>query len=66
MTESELQTRAAQLWNCGITHIDEHNRASWVRSVMMLGDKWLLAKKVARITALSERSVALAALPACS
>jgi hypothetical protein len=50
MTEYELNQRAKQLWHCGIASIDNHNRAAWVRSVLRLGDKWLLAKPVARVT----------------
>lgn len=57
MNHSELQDRATQLWNCGITHIDDHNRAAWVRAVTALGDKWLLAKQVERITPQSEHSL---------
>ena len=28
------------------THISRHNQRAWVRSVRMLGDKWLLAKSI--------------------
>jgi hypothetical protein len=46
----ELMRRANELFNCGIWHIDRHNRKAWVRSVLFLGDKWILAKPVSRIT----------------
>lgn len=31
-------------------HVNKHNRKAWVRSVLMLGDKWLLAKPIERKT----------------
>ena len=30
-------------------HIARHNALAWARSVTLLGDRWLLAKPVARI-----------------
>jgi hypothetical protein len=30
-------------------HIVRHNRKAWVRSVVRLGNRWLLAQKVRRI-----------------
>lgn len=29
-------------------HVNRHNQKAWVRSVLMLGEKWLLAKPVER------------------
>ena len=29
-------------------HVQRHNMRAWVRSVRMLGDKWLLAKPIER------------------
>ena len=29
-------------------HVNKHNQKAWVRAVLMLGDKWLLAKPIAR------------------
>jgi hypothetical protein len=52
MNEETLHKRAKELWNCGITSVDNHNRAAWVRAVQRLGDKWLYAVKVPRITPL--------------
>ena len=52
MDEQKLMERAKQLWNCGITSVDNHNRVAWVRAVQRLGDKWLYAVKVPRITPL--------------
>lgn len=45
----KLFERAYVLWNSGNPQIDRHNRKAWVRSVLMLGDKWLLAKPVSRL-----------------
>ena len=45
----KLFDRAYDLWNSGDSKIDKHNRKAWIRSVLMLGDKWLLAKPVARL-----------------
>lgn len=45
----DLFHRAYELWNSGDPKIDRHNRKAWVRSVLQLGDKWLLAKPVQRL-----------------
>jgi hypothetical protein len=45
----DLFHRAYELWNSGDAKLDRHNRKAWVRSVLRLGDKWLLAKPVARL-----------------
>lgn len=41
-------TRARRHFNCGIAHIDRHNRRAWIKSIRMLGDKWLLSTQVQR------------------
>lgn len=38
----KLRRKARELWS------NEHYQRAWLRSVLMLGDKWLLAKKVER------------------
>lgn len=43
-----LLTRVRKHFSCGTPRIDRHNRLAWVRSVRLLGDKWLLAKPVTR------------------
>lgn len=52
MTKTQLIKQALKLWN--VKHVSrETNRANarkWLKAVEMLGDKWLLAKKVGRIT----------------
>ena len=52
MSEYKLKRHAVKLWNNPMVprHIVRHNRRAWLRSVLRLGDKWLLAKKVERIT----------------
>jgi len=45
----ELFDRAYEMWNSGDAKLDKHNRKAWVRSVLYLGDKWLLAKPVQRL-----------------
>lgn len=45
----DLLTRAHELWNSGDPKIDRHNQRAWVRSVVALGDKWLLATPVPRL-----------------
>lgn len=48
--KTNILIRARRHFNCGIPHIDRHNQRSWVRSLRFLGDKWLLAAPVGRIT----------------
>ena len=45
----DLFLRAYELWRSGDPKLDRHNRKAWVRSVLQLGDKWLLAKPVTRL-----------------
>jgi hypothetical protein len=49
MTTKALLRHAKTLFHCGIPHLDRHNQRAWVRSVIRLGDRWLLAKHVHRI-----------------
>lgn len=44
MSTLALYRRARRLFNCGVASLDRHNRREWVRSVTMLGDRWLYAK----------------------
>ena len=44
-----LLTRVRKHFSCGMSRIDRHNRLAWVRSVRLLGDKWLLAKPLTRL-----------------
>ena len=47
----ELRQRARTLYNNDMVpdHINQHNQRQWVRAVMRLGDKWLIAKPIKRI-----------------
>jgi hypothetical protein len=51
MNTQELRRKARQLYNNKAvpTEVNQHNQRKWVRSVLKLGDKWLLAKQVSRI-----------------
>ncbi len=51
MNTQELRRKARQLYNNKLvpTEVNQHNQRKWVRSVLKLGDKWLLAKQVERL-----------------
>jgi len=51
MNTQELRRKARQLYNNKLvsTEVNQLNQRKWVRSVLKLGDKWLLAKQVGRI-----------------
>ena len=50
MQTQELRRKARQLYNNKLvpTEVNQHNQRKWVRSVRMLGDRWLLAKYIDR------------------
>ena len=52
MNTYKLKRHAVELWRNPYAprHIVRHNRRAWLRSVLRLGDKWLLAVKKERIT----------------
>jgi len=45
---TQLARRAIRLYSCDLVpqSTNRHNQRAWLRSVAMLGDKWLLAKPV--------------------
>jgi len=51
MSKLQLVKHALRLWK--VPHVDKQtnrsNARKWLRSVELLGDRWLLAKKVQRI-----------------
>jgi len=51
MTKFQLAKHALRLWN--VPHVpksvNRSNARKWLRSVELLGEKWLLAKKVQRV-----------------
>lgn len=48
--KTTILVRARQHFNCAIRDINRHNQRSWVRSLRFLGDKWLLAMPVSRLS----------------
>lgn len=50
LSRFELRQRARTLYNNPEVpeHINQHNQRQWVRSVMRLGDKWLVRKQIER------------------
>jgi hypothetical protein len=51
MKQSELLRQAIRLWSNPLVpkQVQRHNQRAWLRSVQMLGDKWLIAKPVGRV-----------------
>jgi hypothetical protein len=51
----ELRQKARALYNNDMVpeHTNQHNQRQWVRAVMRLGDKWLIAKPIKRIETLT-------------
>jgi hypothetical protein len=47
---AKMLRHVRELWNSPLAsrEINRANRRKWIRSVRMLGDKWLLAKYVER------------------
>jgi predicted metal-dependent hydrolase len=55
ISKFELRQKARALFNNDMVpeHINQHNQRQWVRAVMRLGDKWLIAKPIKRIETLT-------------
>ena len=51
LTTEQLRRKARVIYNNNMVpeHINQHNQRQWVRAVIRLGDKWLIAKQVKRI-----------------
>ena len=51
MSTYQLKRHAIKLWSNPLapTSVNRHNQRAWLASVMRLGDKWLLVKKVGRV-----------------
>ncbi len=51
MTKMQLAKHALRLWN--VRHVDKQtnrsNARKWLRSVELLGDRWLLAQPIRRV-----------------
>ena len=40
---TRMLRRARVLWASGDRRVDRHNTRQWIRSIRLLGDRWLLA-----------------------
>jgi len=51
MQTQELRRKARKLYNNNQVpqEVNQYNQRKWVRAVLKLGDKWLVAKQVGRI-----------------
>jgi len=51
MQTEQLRRKARELYNNKEVpqEVNQYNQRKWIRSVLKLGDKWLLAKNVGRI-----------------
>jgi hypothetical protein len=52
MHTQELRRKARELYNNALVpaSTNQHNQRQWVRAILRLGDKWLHAKHIQRIT----------------
>jgi hypothetical protein len=48
LTVEQLKRKARKIYNNDMVpdHINQHNQRKWVRSVLLLGDRWLIAKPI--------------------
>jgi hypothetical protein len=51
MNTEQLRRKARQLYNNKLVsqEVNQYNQRKWVRSVLQLGDRWLVAKPIERI-----------------
>ena len=51
MNTEQLRRKARRLYNNSLVpqEVNQYNQRKWVRSVLQLGDKWLIAKPIERI-----------------
>lgn len=51
MQTQKLRQKARQIYNNRLVpdYINQHNQRKWVRSVLLLGDKWLVFKPMGRV-----------------
>lgn len=51
MQTQQLRQKARQIYNNHLVpdHINQHNQRKWVRSVLQLGNKWLVFKPMGRL-----------------
>jgi hypothetical protein len=50
MTTEQLRRKARVIYNNDMVsdRINQHNQRKWVRAVLRLGDRWLVAKPIER------------------
>jgi hypothetical protein len=48
LTVEQLRKKARVIYNNDMVpaRINQHNQRKWVRSVLLLGDRWLIAKPI--------------------
>jgi hypothetical protein len=54
----ELRRKARQIYNNDMVpeHINRHNQRKWVRAVLRLGDRWLVANPIGSLNATQSNS----------
>jgi len=58
LTVEQLRRKARKIYNNDMVpeHINRHNQRKWVRSVLQLGDRWLIAKPLGSLNATQSNS----------
>ena len=53
LTPEQLRRKARKIYNNKMVpeHTNQHNQRKWVRSVLLLGDRWLIAKPIGSLNA---------------
>ena len=53
LTPEQLRKKARKIYNNDLVpeHTNRHNQRKWVRSVLLLGDRWLIAKPMGSLHA---------------
>lgn len=53
LTPEQLRKKARQIYNNDMVpeNINRHNQRKWVRAVLRLGDRWLIAKPIGNLHA---------------
>jgi hypothetical protein len=58
LTVEQLRKKARVIYNNDMVpaHVNQHNQRKWVRSVLQLGDRWLIAKPIGSLNATQSNS----------
>ena len=53
LTTEQLRRKARIIYNNDMVpdHTNRHNQRKWVRAVLLLGDRWLIAKPIGSLNA---------------